>query len=160
MNSSLTSLYRKGHSESSACSPRREQSASSTPASTAHLPPSAGTLVSTGGRLIDRGGESEKKNVFIDLCEEEPTNRAKNVCCTKTSQCTCMHHIPVGWLDSLSTSIHVHSCYIFCLQQIDVSLLEPEKSQKKSRKRAKLSHETTESHTLNKKGTALCYLLG
>ncbi|XP_059215816.1 nuclear valosin-containing protein-like isoform X1 [Centropristis striata] len=108
MNSSLTSLYRKTQPESSSSSPRRDQSAPSAP-SPAGLPPSGGTLVSTGGWFIDKGPD---KNVFIDLCEEE-TNAAKH--------------------------------------QTDVSMLEPVKSQKKSRKRAKLSSERTESSSLNKK---------
>ncbi|XP_059215817.1 nuclear valosin-containing protein-like isoform X2 [Centropristis striata] len=107
MNSSLTSLYRKTQPESSSSSPRRDQSAPSAP-SPAGLPPSGGTLVSTGGWFIDKGPD---KNVFIDLCEEE-TNAAKHT---------------------------------------DVSMLEPVKSQKKSRKRAKLSSERTESSSLNKK---------
>uniref|UniRef100_A0A8C9ZUK2 Nuclear VCP like n=1 Tax=Sander lucioperca TaxID=283035 RepID=A0A8C9ZUK2_SANLU len=74
MNSSLTSLYRKGHPDSGTCSPRRDQPAASSPASTANLPPSAGTLVSTGGWFIDRGRGPEKSSILIDLCEEEPTN--------------------------------------------------------------------------------------
>ncbi|XP_044068952.1 nuclear valosin-containing protein-like isoform X3 [Siniperca chuatsi] len=113
MNSSLTSLYRKGHPDSSTCSPRRDQPAASSPASTANPPPSAGTLVSTGGWFIDRGKGPEKSNILIDLCEEEPANTAAN--------------------------------------QTDVSMLEPEKSHKKSKKRTKISTETTESRTLNKK---------
>ncbi|XP_075932740.1 nuclear valosin-containing protein-like isoform X2 [Anarhichas minor] len=113
MNSSLASLYRKGHPDSSNCSPRRDQPAASCPASTANLPPSSGTLVSTGGWFIDRGRGPEKSNILIDLCEEEPTNTATN--------------------------------------QTDVSMLEPEKSHKKSKKKMKISTETTESRILNKK---------
>ncbi|KAM6922675.1 nuclear valosin-containing protein-like isoform 1-T3 [Lycodopsis pacificus] len=113
MNSSLASLYRKGHPDSSNCSPRRDQPAASCPASTANLPPSLGTLVSTGGWFIDRGRGPEKSNILIDLCEEEPTNTATN--------------------------------------QTDVSMLEPEKSHKKSKKKMKISTETTESRILNKK---------
>ncbi|KAL7382883.1 hypothetical protein ABVT39_000834 [Epinephelus coioides] len=112
MNSSLTSLYRKGQPDSNTSSPRRDQSAASVPASAASLPPSAGTLVSTGGWFIDRGRGPEKSNIFIDLCEEEPTNSATNT---------------------------------------DVSMLEPEKYPKKTKKRTKGSAETTESRTLNKK---------
>ncbi|KAM6922678.1 nuclear valosin-containing protein-like isoform 2-T4 [Lycodopsis pacificus] len=112
MNSSLASLYRKGHPDSSNCSPRRDQPAASCPASTANLPPSLGTLVSTGGWFIDRGRGPEKSNILIDLCEEEPTNTATNT---------------------------------------DVSMLEPEKSHKKSKKKMKISTETTESRILNKK---------
>ena len=80
MNSSLTSLYRKGNPDSSTCSPRRDQPAACSPSSTASLPPSAGTLVSTGGWFIDKGRGPEKSNIFIDLCEEEPSNTATNVC--------------------------------------------------------------------------------
>uniref|UniRef100_A0A8C9ZUF7 Nuclear VCP like n=1 Tax=Sander lucioperca TaxID=283035 RepID=A0A8C9ZUF7_SANLU len=82
MNSSLTSLYRKGHPDSGTCSPRRDQPAASSPASTANLPPSAGTLVSTGGWFIDRGRGPEKSSILIDLCEEEPTNTMSSVCST------------------------------------------------------------------------------
>ncbi|KAK9541072.1 hypothetical protein VZT92_001147 [Zoarces viviparus] len=113
MNSSLASLYRKGHPDSSNYSPRRDQPAASCPASTANLPPSSGTLVSTGGWFIDRGRGPEKSNILIDLCEEEPTNTATN--------------------------------------QTDASMLEPEKSHKKSKKKMKISTETTESRILNKK---------
>ncbi|KAL6101420.1 nvl [Pungitius sinensis] len=69
MNSSLTSLYRKGHPDSNNCSPRRDQPALSGPASA-----DSGTLVSTGGWFIDRGRGPEKSNILIDLCEEEPTD--------------------------------------------------------------------------------------
>uniref|UniRef100_A0A4W6BR59 Nuclear VCP like n=1 Tax=Lates calcarifer TaxID=8187 RepID=A0A4W6BR59_LATCA len=55
MNSSLTSLYRKGNPDSGTW-----------------------TLVSTGGWFIDRGAGPEK-SIFIDLCDEEPTNTATNV---------------------------------------------------------------------------------
>ncbi|KAM9345201.1 nuclear valosin-containing protein-like isoform 2-T2 [Symphorus nematophorus] len=113
MNSSLTSLYRKGQPDSSTSSPRRDQPAASSPAGTANQTPTAGTLVSTGGWFIDRGRRSEKSNVLIDLCEDEPTNTTTN--------------------------------------QTDVSMLEPEKSHKKSKKRTKTSTETTEARTLNKK---------
>lgn len=77
MNSSLTSLYRKGNPDSSTCSPRGDQPAACSPASTANPPPSAETLVSTGGWFIDRGRGPEK-NILIDLCQEEPTNTATN----------------------------------------------------------------------------------
>ncbi|XP_018548985.1 nuclear valosin-containing protein-like isoform X3 [Lates calcarifer] len=112
MNSSLTSLYRKGNPDSGTCSPRRDQPAASNPVSTATSTPSAGTLVSTGGWFIDRGAGPEK-SIFIDLCDEEPTNTATN--------------------------------------QTDVSMLEPEKSHRKSKKRTKSSAETAESRTLIKK---------
>ncbi|XP_070696810.1 nuclear valosin-containing protein-like isoform X3 [Pempheris klunzingeri] len=113
MNSSLTSLYRKGHPESSIRSPMTDQPAASSPASVTHPAPSTGTLISTGGWFIDRGRCTEKSNILIDLCEEESVNSAAN--------------------------------------QTDVSMLEPEKSHKKSKKRTKTSTETTESHNLNKK---------
>lgn len=74
MNSSLSSLYRKGQPDSSTSSPRRDQP----PASIANLTPGAGTLVSPGGWFIDRGRRSEKSNILIDLCEEESTNTATN----------------------------------------------------------------------------------
>uniref|UniRef100_A0A8C2XEN2 Nuclear VCP like n=1 Tax=Cyclopterus lumpus TaxID=8103 RepID=A0A8C2XEN2_CYCLU len=76
MNSSLTSLYRKGLPDSSSSSPRRDPPAAGSPAD---LPPSSGTLVSTGGWFIDRGRGPEKSNILIDLCEEEPTHLASNV---------------------------------------------------------------------------------
>ncbi|TKS85168.1 Nuclear valosin-containing protein-like [Collichthys lucidus] len=113
MNSSLTSLYRKGQPDSRTSSPRRDQLAAGSPASIANPTPGAGTLVSAGGWFIDRGRRSEKSNILIDLCEEEPTNTATN--------------------------------------QTDVSMLEPEKSHKKSKKKTKSSMETTEPRTLNKK---------
>ncbi|XP_068184402.1 nuclear valosin-containing protein-like isoform X2 [Antennarius striatus] len=71
MNTSLTSLYRKGAPGSNASSPRRDQ-----PAVT--LAAGAATLVSTGGWFIDRGGRPEKSDVLIDLCEEEAANPATN----------------------------------------------------------------------------------
>ncbi|XP_034465336.1 nuclear valosin-containing protein-like isoform X2 [Hippoglossus hippoglossus] len=112
MNSSVTSLYRKGNPDSITCSPRRDQPAPSSDVSTATPPPSAGTVVSTGGWFIDKGRGPEKSNILIDLCDEEPTNTA-----TKT----------------------------------DVSMLEPEKSHRKSKKRTKSSTEIAEPHTLTKK---------
>ncbi|XP_035029346.1 nuclear valosin-containing protein-like isoform X3 [Hippoglossus stenolepis] len=113
MNSSVTSLYRKGNPDSITCSPRRDQPAPSSDVSTATPPPSAGTVVSTGGWFIDKGRGPEKSNILIDLCDEEPTNTATN--------------------------------------QTDVSMLEPEKSHRKSKKRTKSSTEIAEPHTLTKK---------
>nr|XP_020463224.1 nuclear valosin-containing protein-like isoform X1 [Monopterus albus]XP_020463225.1 nuclear valosin-containing protein-like isoform X1 [Monopterus albus]XP_020463226.1 nuclear valosin-containing protein-like isoform X1 [Monopterus albus]XP_020463227.1 nuclear valosin-containing protein-like isoform X1 [Monopterus albus]XP_020463228.1 nuclear valosin-containing protein-like isoform X1 [Monopterus albus] len=78
MNSSLTSLYRKGNPDSSTCSTRRDQPAASSPVGTANPRPTAGTLVSTGGWFIDRGRDPKRSNVLIDLCDEEPTNGAAN----------------------------------------------------------------------------------
>ncbi|XP_008279730.1 nuclear valosin-containing protein-like isoform X1 [Stegastes partitus] len=98
MNSSLTSLYRKGNP------------APSSPGSTSNPLLNAGTVVSTGGRFIGKG--PEKRSILIDLCEEEPANTATST---------------------------------------DASMLEPEKSHKKSKKRIKNLTETTESRTLNKK---------
>uniref|UniRef100_A0A673BWI5 AAA+ ATPase domain-containing protein n=1 Tax=Sphaeramia orbicularis TaxID=375764 RepID=A0A673BWI5_9TELE len=95
MNASLTTLYRKGDTNS----PRRDPPTVSSSAST-------GTQVTTGGWFIDRSRGSEK-NVLIDLCEEEPPT--------------------------------------------DVSMLEPEKSKKRSKKRIKSSNEPSESRTPNKK---------
>ncbi|KAM3606558.1 uncharacterized protein V6R79_018701 [Siganus canaliculatus] len=76
MNSSLTSLYRKGQPESGAASPRRDQPAACVPATMADPSPNAATLVSPGGWFIDRG--PEKNNVLIDLCEEEPITPETN----------------------------------------------------------------------------------
>uniref|UniRef100_UPI0037E933F1 nuclear valosin-containing protein-like isoform X2 n=1 Tax=Semicossyphus pulcher TaxID=241346 RepID=UPI0037E933F1 len=108
MNSSLTSLYRKGQPDS----PRRDQPAASTPAGVTDPPPSATTQVSTGGWFIDKGRGPEKGNILIDLCEDEPANKTTNP---------------------------------------DESMLEPVKPHKKSKKRNKISKETTDSHSLNKK---------
>ncbi|XP_053291685.1 nuclear valosin-containing protein-like isoform X3 [Pleuronectes platessa] len=113
MNSSVTSLYRKGNPDSITGSPRRDQPAPSSDVSTATPPPSAGTVVSRGGWFIDKGRGPEKSNILIDLCDEEPTNTATN--------------------------------------QTDVSMLEPEKSRRKSKKRTKSSTETAEPQTLTKK---------
>uniref|UniRef100_A0A7N6BS77 AAA+ ATPase domain-containing protein n=1 Tax=Anabas testudineus TaxID=64144 RepID=A0A7N6BS77_ANATE len=75
MNSSLTSLYRKGNPDS----PRRDQPTANSPAvGRANPTASTGTLVSTGGWFIDRGRGPEKSSVLIDLCDEEPTNTVKN----------------------------------------------------------------------------------
>ncbi|XP_047190727.1 nuclear valosin-containing protein-like isoform X2 [Scophthalmus maximus] len=78
LNSSLTSLYRKGNSDSAAGSPRRDPLAASGHVSADTPPPSAGTQVSTGGWFIDRGRGPEKSNILIDLCDEEPRNTATN----------------------------------------------------------------------------------
>ncbi|XP_034537246.1 nuclear valosin-containing protein-like [Notolabrus celidotus] len=78
MNSSLTSLYRKGPPDSSTCSARRDQPAASCPAGITDPPPGAETLVSPGGWFIDRTGGPDKNRVLIDLCEEEPDNTALN----------------------------------------------------------------------------------
>uniref|UniRef100_A0A3B4Y5S5 Nuclear VCP like n=1 Tax=Seriola lalandi dorsalis TaxID=1841481 RepID=A0A3B4Y5S5_SERLL len=119
MNSSLASLYRKGNPDSATGSPRRDQPAAGSPVSTAAPPPSAGTLVSTGGWFIDKGRGAEKSNILIDLCDEDST-----VVC-------------------------------LCHRQTDVSMLEPQKSHRKSKKRTKNSTETTEPQTVNKKGASL-----
>ncbi|XP_042070293.1 nuclear valosin-containing protein-like isoform X2 [Haplochromis burtoni] len=108
MNSSLSSLYRKGNA------------ATSSPRSTATAPPSASvTLVSKGGWFIDRA--PEKSSTIIDLCDDDPTKQPGLLACHK---------------------------------QTDVSILEGDRSHKKSKKRRKTaerSPETTETHTLNKK---------
>uniref|UniRef100_A0A7N8XIG2 Nuclear VCP like n=1 Tax=Mastacembelus armatus TaxID=205130 RepID=A0A7N8XIG2_9TELE len=80
MNSSLASLYRKGDPDSRTSSPRRGQSTAGSPAVTADLLPNTGTLVSTGGWFIDTGRGPKRSNVLIDLCDDEPTNGATNVC--------------------------------------------------------------------------------
>ncbi|KAG7511498.1 nuclear valosin-containing protein-like isoform X1 [Solea senegalensis] len=113
MNSSLTSLYRKGNPDSVTSSPRREERPDGNPVSAEAVAPAAGTLVSTGGWFIDRGRGHEKSNILIDLCDEEPANTMTN--------------------------------------QSDVSMLEPEKSHRKSKKRTKKSSETIETQTLIKK---------
>ncbi|XP_077960733.1 nuclear valosin-containing protein-like isoform X1 [Gasterosteus aculeatus] len=66
MNSSLTSLYRKGLPESNDGPPA------------AGGPADSGTLVSTGGWFIDRGRGPGKSNILIDLCDEEPTDASVN----------------------------------------------------------------------------------
>lgn len=66
----------------------RDQLAASSPASIANPILTAGTLVSTGGWFIDRGRRHEKNNILIDLCEEEPTNTATNVCTCGGHVCT------------------------------------------------------------------------
>uniref|UniRef100_A0A7N8WNQ6 Nuclear VCP like n=1 Tax=Mastacembelus armatus TaxID=205130 RepID=A0A7N8WNQ6_9TELE len=86
MNSSLASLYRKGDPDSRTSSPRRGQSTAGSPAVTADLLPNTGTLVSTGGWFIDTGRGPKRSNVLIDLCDDEPTNGATNVC-------TCEGHV-------------------------------------------------------------------
>uniref|UniRef100_A0A8C7MP04 Nuclear VCP like n=1 Tax=Oncorhynchus kisutch TaxID=8019 RepID=A0A8C7MP04_ONCKI len=71
MNNSLMSLYKKGNPESGA-SPRRDKSASDSPAPEAHsTPQSVGTKVSAGGWFIDKGRGLEHDSILIDLCEEE-----------------------------------------------------------------------------------------
>uniref|UniRef100_A0A8C7Q2P7 Nuclear VCP like n=1 Tax=Oncorhynchus mykiss TaxID=8022 RepID=A0A8C7Q2P7_ONCMY len=71
MNNSLMSLYKKGNPESGA-SPRRDKSATDSPAPEAHsTPQSVGTKVSAGGWFIDKGRGLEHDNILIDLCEEE-----------------------------------------------------------------------------------------
>uniref|UniRef100_I3K5Y1 Nuclear VCP like n=1 Tax=Oreochromis niloticus TaxID=8128 RepID=I3K5Y1_ORENI len=63
MNSSLSSLYRKGNA------------ATSSPRGTATPPPpsTSATLVSKGGWFIDRA--PEKSSTVIDLCEDDPTKQ-------------------------------------------------------------------------------------
>uniref|UniRef100_A0A673VUX2 Nuclear VCP like n=1 Tax=Salmo trutta TaxID=8032 RepID=A0A673VUX2_SALTR len=71
MNNSLMSLYKKGNPESGA-SPRRDKSASDSPAPEAQsTPQSVGTKVSAGGWFIDKGRGLEHDSILIDLCEEE-----------------------------------------------------------------------------------------
>uniref|UniRef100_A0A8C7Q2H3 Nuclear VCP like n=1 Tax=Oncorhynchus mykiss TaxID=8022 RepID=A0A8C7Q2H3_ONCMY len=82
MNNSLMSLYKKGNPESGA-SPRRDKSATDSPAPEAHsTPQSVGTKVSAGGWFIDKGRGLEHDNILIDLCEEEAASPAGNVCLT------------------------------------------------------------------------------
>uniref|UniRef100_A0A673C2T7 AAA+ ATPase domain-containing protein n=1 Tax=Sphaeramia orbicularis TaxID=375764 RepID=A0A673C2T7_9TELE len=106
MNASLTTLYRKGDTNS----PRRDPPTVSSSAST-------GTQVTTGGWFIDRSRGSEK-NVLIDLCEEEP---------------------PV-------------------IPSTDVSMLEPEKSKKRSKKRIKTKEFSKHSIVMHSGCVfSLCY---
>ncbi|XP_024280541.1 nuclear valosin-containing protein-like isoform X1 [Oncorhynchus tshawytscha] len=78
MNNSLMSLYKKGNPESGA-SPRRDKSASDSPAPEAHsTPQSVGTKVSAGGWFIDKGRGLEHDSILIDLCEEEAASPAGN----------------------------------------------------------------------------------
>ncbi|KAM8738841.1 nuclear valosin-containing protein-like isoform 1-T1 [Acanthopagrus schlegelii] len=78
MNSSLTSLYRKGHPDSNTCPPGPDQLTTGSTASIADPTPSTGTLVSTGGWFIDKSRGPEKSNILIDLCDEEPANAEAN----------------------------------------------------------------------------------
>ncbi|KAM6956616.1 nuclear valosin-containing protein-like [Aplochiton taeniatus] len=110
MNSSLMSLYRKGHPDSAASSPKREPSAASSPAPVAPAPHSAGTQVSSGGWFIDRGRGPEPENILIDLCEDEAASPASSK-----------------------------------RRQTDVSMLEPEKRQKKGKTR-KVKRQKEEEH--------------
>ncbi|XP_029608718.1 nuclear valosin-containing protein-like [Salmo trutta] len=78
MNNSLMSLYKKGNPESGA-SPRRDKSASDSPAPEAQsTPQSVGTKVSAGGWFIDKGRGLEHDSILIDLCEEEAACPAGN----------------------------------------------------------------------------------
>uniref|UniRef100_A0A4W5R1D4 Nuclear VCP like n=1 Tax=Hucho hucho TaxID=62062 RepID=A0A4W5R1D4_9TELE len=82
MNNSLMSLYKKGNPESGA-SPRRDQSASDSPAPEAQsTPQNVGTKVSAGGWFIDKGRSMAHDRILIDLCEEEAASPAGNVCLT------------------------------------------------------------------------------
>ncbi|XP_029030911.1 nuclear valosin-containing protein-like isoform X2 [Betta splendens] len=110
MNSSLTSLYRKGNPDSSNNSPTRDQDIDSPTFSTKNLPLSSRTMVSRGGWFIDRGRRPGKGTTLIDLCDEGPTATAADT---------------------------------------DVSMLEPKKSHKMSKKWTKSS--TAEARSLNKK---------
>ncbi|XP_051937001.1 nuclear valosin-containing protein-like isoform X2 [Hippocampus zosterae] len=80
MNSSLTSLYRKGTTDPSPFS-------TCTTPTVGDLPDAS--KVSTGGWFIDRGKGSAKTNILIDLSEDQPTD-AKEVSmlepCKKTGK--------------------------------------------------------------------------
>ncbi|XP_035256165.1 nuclear valosin-containing protein-like isoform X1 [Anguilla anguilla] len=76
MNSSLTSLYRKGVPEGGSPAPGEPSGdgpVTAPPVGTA--PP--GTRVSRGGWFIDRGRGVEEKNVLIDLSQEDDANSTK-----------------------------------------------------------------------------------
>uniref|UniRef100_A0A8K9WVB6 Nuclear VCP like n=1 Tax=Oncorhynchus mykiss TaxID=8022 RepID=A0A8K9WVB6_ONCMY len=70
MNSSPMSLYKKGNPESGT-SPKREQSASDSPAQAQSTPHSCGTKVSAGGWFKNKGRGPEQDSILIDLCKEE-----------------------------------------------------------------------------------------
>uniref|UniRef100_A0AAX7V430 AAA+ ATPase domain-containing protein n=1 Tax=Astatotilapia calliptera TaxID=8154 RepID=A0AAX7V430_ASTCA len=90
MNSSLSSLYRKGNA------------ATSSPRSTATAPPSASvTLVSKGGWFIDRA--PEKSSTIIDLCDD-PTKQPVNVLVVSV----CFFAVIFSMNDSLAKSPELH----------------------------------------------------
>uniref|UniRef100_A0A8C7KQF5 Nuclear VCP like n=1 Tax=Oncorhynchus kisutch TaxID=8019 RepID=A0A8C7KQF5_ONCKI len=77
----LMSLYKKGNPESGT-SPKREQSASDSPAQAQSTPHSCGTKVSAGGWFKNKGRGPEQDSILIDLCKEEAASPAGNVCLT------------------------------------------------------------------------------
>uniref|UniRef100_A0A3Q3WDV0 AAA+ ATPase domain-containing protein n=1 Tax=Mola mola TaxID=94237 RepID=A0A3Q3WDV0_MOLML len=100
MNTSLTSLYRKGQPDASACSPRRDQPATSSPSNVTNPSSRTGTLVYTAGWYIDQRKRPEKINTdLIDLCEVEPANTSTNVC-------TCGEHVSFSY------------CMFFCINYL------------------------------------------
>uniref|UniRef100_A0A8C7T0N0 Nuclear VCP like n=1 Tax=Oncorhynchus mykiss TaxID=8022 RepID=A0A8C7T0N0_ONCMY len=90
MNSSPMSLYKKGNPESGT-SPKREQSASDSPAQAQSTPHSCGTKVSAGGWFKNKGRGPEQDSILIDLCKEEAASPAGNVCLTASY--AVFHHI-------------------------------------------------------------------
>ncbi|XP_036816752.1 nuclear valosin-containing protein-like [Oncorhynchus mykiss] len=80
MNSSPMSLYKKGNPESGT-SPKREQSASDSPAQAQSTPHSCGTKVSAGGWFKNKGRGPEQDSILIDLCKEEAASPAGNEVC-------------------------------------------------------------------------------
>ncbi|KAL0964410.1 hypothetical protein UPYG_G00323470 [Umbra pygmaea] len=75
MNRSLMSLYKKGNPESS---PKRDQTASDSPAQAHSTPLGSGTKVSAGGWFIDRGRGPEHDKILIDLCEDDGVSPSGN----------------------------------------------------------------------------------
>uniref|UniRef100_A0A669F2T3 Nuclear VCP like n=1 Tax=Oreochromis niloticus TaxID=8128 RepID=A0A669F2T3_ORENI len=100
MNSSLSSLYRKGNA------------ATSSPRGTATPPPpsTSATLVSKGGWFIDRA--PEKSSTVIDLCEDDPTKQPVNVCNCGGYVCTdepiCFFAVIFSVIDSVAKLPELH----------------------------------------------------
>uniref|UniRef100_A0A665U0N4 AAA+ ATPase domain-containing protein n=1 Tax=Echeneis naucrates TaxID=173247 RepID=A0A665U0N4_ECHNA len=78
LNSSLTSLYRKGNPDLSMCSPWKDQPAAISSVNTTTPPPSE-RQVFTGGWFIDRERRPKKSNSLIGLSDKEPGRIAKNL---------------------------------------------------------------------------------
>uniref|UniRef100_A0A665TZX2 AAA+ ATPase domain-containing protein n=1 Tax=Echeneis naucrates TaxID=173247 RepID=A0A665TZX2_ECHNA len=70
LNSSLTSLYRKGNPDLSMCSPWKDQPAAISSVNTTTPPPSE-RQVFTGGWFIDRERRPKKSNSLIGLSDKE-----------------------------------------------------------------------------------------
>lgn len=75
MNSSLTSLYRKGQPDCN--TPTRDAAAAAAAADAGHPGLRSSTTVSTGGWFIDKSGCPEKINP--EPSEEQPRHKSTNV---------------------------------------------------------------------------------